>query len=93
MEYTTESDRIIVRLDPGEEVLDSLTALRADADIEQGFLMGIGAVDEVTLGHYDVSEQEYNEETFTGQCEVTSFFGKHRPRQNPHTHSGGDGFI
>lgn len=85
MEYTTESDRIIVRLDPGEEVLDSLTALRADADIEQGFLMGIGAVDEVTLGHYDVSEQEYNEETFTGQYEVTSFLGNIGP-DKIHTH-------
>lgn len=85
MDYTEESDRIVVRLDPGDEVLASLETLRDDAGLEHGFLMGIGAVDEVVLGHYDVSKQEYNEERFTGQYEVTSFLGNIGP-DKIHTH-------
>lgn len=79
MEYSRESDRIVVRLDPQEEVLESLRALRDELQIESGFMIGIGAVDRVTLGHYDVSEQAYSEETRTGQFEVTSFGGNIGP--------------
>lgn len=85
MEYEVECDRIIVRLDPDDEVLDSLETLRDAEGLENGFLMGIGAVDEVVLGHYDVSEQAYDEELFTGQFEVTSFLGNIGP-DKVHTH-------
>lgn len=79
MDYVQESDRIIVRLDPGDEVLESLRSLREELDIQSGFVTGIGAVDRATLGHYDVDEQSYSEETFTGQFEVTSFSGNIGP--------------
>lgn len=85
MDHVREDDRIVVRLDPGEEVLDSLETLRGEYDIENGFLTGIGAVDQVTLGHYDVDAQEYSEEEFTGQFEVTSFLGNIGP-DKIHTH-------
>ncbi|SFL32761.1 hypothetical protein SAMN04487950_3376 [Halogranum rubrum] len=85
MDYVEEDEQIIIRLDPGEQVLDSLETLRDDLDIENGFLTGIGAVDTVTLGHYDVDEQEYMEEKFTGQFEVTSFLGNIGP-DKIHTH-------
>ncbi|RBI58977.1 DUF296 domain-containing protein [halophilic archaeon] len=85
MDSTREEDKIIVRLDPGEEVLESLETLRDDHDIQNGFLMGIGAVDRAVLGHYDVAEQAYDEEEFTGQFEVTSFLGNIGP-DKIHTH-------
>lgn len=85
MNYEREDDRIVVRLDPGEEVLESLERLRETHDIEHGFLTGIGAVDHVVLGHYDVDEQEYTEEEFAGQFEVTSFLGNVGP-DKIHTH-------
>ncbi|WP_458204581.1 PPC domain-containing DNA-binding protein [Haladaptatus sp. NG-SE-30] len=79
MDYVDEGDKCIVRLDPGERVLDSLDELRDTASIENGFFMGIGAVDEVTLGHYDVEQQQYKEETFEGEFEVTNFTGNIGP--------------
>ncbi|RDZ38428.1 DUF296 domain-containing protein [Haloferax sp. Atlit-47N] len=85
MDYVNEGDTVVVRLDPGEQVLDSLAAVRDELDIEHGFLTGIGAVDAVTLGHYDVDDQEYLEEEFTGQFEVTSFLGNIGP-DKIHTH-------
>ncbi|MFW6384810.1 MAG: PPC domain-containing DNA-binding protein [Halodesulfurarchaeum sp.] len=79
MDYVEENDRIVVRLDPGDYVLESLETLREETDLESAFLAGIGAVDEVTLGHYDVETQEYTEETVEGQYEVTSFLGNVGP--------------
>ncbi|WP_137285835.1 PPC domain-containing DNA-binding protein [Halorussus salinisoli] len=85
MDSVHEENKIVVRLDPGEEVLESLESLRDEYDIQNGFLMGIGAVDNVVLGHYNVEEQQYNDEEFTGQFEVTSFLGNIGP-DKIHTH-------
>lgn len=79
MDYRDDGETIVCRLDPGEEVLNALADLRSDADIDGGFFTGIGAVDRVTLGHYDVDEQEYTEETFEGEYEVTAFSGNIGP--------------
>ena len=79
MDYVEESDRIVVRMDPGDRVLESLETIREEADVTGGFFVGIGAVDEMTLGHYDVDDQDYHEETFEGQFEVTSFSGNIGP--------------
>ncbi|MDY6777276.1 MAG: PPC domain-containing DNA-binding protein, partial [Candidatus Nanohaloarchaea archaeon] len=59
MEHRADDDRIVVRLNPGEEVIESLKELREIYDIEGAFFSGIGAVDRVTIGHYDVGEQDY----------------------------------
>ncbi|GAA0237532.1 PCC domain-containing protein [Haladaptatus pallidirubidus] len=69
MEYVDEEYKSIVRLDPGDQVLDSLEQLRETASIESAFFTGIGAVDEVTLGHYDAKRQQYHEETLEGEFE------------------------
>lgn len=78
-------DRIFVRLERGEEVLSCLSELRDEYDIKNGFLQGIGAVDQVKLGNYDVEEQEYREEEFVEAFEVPSFSGNIGP-DKIHTH-------
>ena len=79
MDYIEEDDRILVRLDPGDYVLESLETVREECEVTGGFFAGIGAVDEVTLGQYDVGTEDYKEETKTGQFEVTSFLGNIGP--------------
>ncbi len=79
MEYVEEGDIIVARLDPGDQVMDSLAEIRGEENIDSGFFTAIGAVDRVTLGHYDVDEQDYLEKEFTGQFEVTSFTGNIGP--------------
>lgn len=79
MDYTDTGEAIVVRLDPGDHVLESLDTIRDEADVAGGFFTGIGAVDQATLGHYDVTEQEYSEETFEGEFEVTAFSGNIGP--------------
>ncbi len=79
MEYVDEGDIIVARLDPGDQVMDSLAEIREEENIDSGFFTAIGAVDRVTLGHYDVDEQDYLEREFEGQFEVTSFAGNIGP--------------
>ena len=79
MEYNVEDDQIVVRLDPGDRVFDSLETVRDKENVTGGFFSAIGAIDEVTLGHYNVVKKEYVEETLEGQFEVTSFHGNMGP--------------
>lgn len=79
MDVADHGDVLVARLDPGETVLESLRQLRQDHDLDGAFFTGIGAVDRVTLGHYDVETQEYREDTREGQFEVTAFTGNIGP--------------
>ncbi|MFW5921856.1 MAG: PPC domain-containing DNA-binding protein [Halodesulfurarchaeum sp.] len=79
MEFTETEDAIVVLLEPGDRVIESLGTVREKAAISGGFFTGIGAVDRATLGHYDTDTQEYSEETFEGQFEVTAFSGNVGP--------------
>lgn len=86
MDYRFEGDELIVRIDPGEEVIAALEKLMQEADIEAGFFEAIGAVDSITLGHYDTESEEYREKDFEGQFEVVSFEGNMTP-EKVHAHA------
>ncbi|MFP3953981.1 MAG: PPC domain-containing DNA-binding protein [Candidatus Acetothermia bacterium] len=79
MESIKKGDRIFVKLERGEEVLGSLDEIREKYDVTNGFFQGIGAVDRVKLGNYDVEEQEYHEKEIKGSFEVPSFSGNIGP--------------
>lgn len=79
MEYVEERDRIVVRMDRGDQIMDELERLREECEISGAFFFGIGAVDEVTLGHYDVGMEDYKEETFEEDFEVPVFAGNIGP--------------
>lgn len=93
MEVSERGEVLVVRLDPGDELIDELEQLREDRGIEGAFFTGIGAVDEALLGHYDVDEQEYSEERFEGQFEVTNVTGNIGPdKVHAHMTLGRDDF-
>ncbi len=79
MERSETDQGIVVLLEPGENVLEALSTVREEAGVTGGFFTGIGAVDRVTLGHYDTESEAYTEETFEGQFEVTAFSGNIGP--------------
>ncbi|MDY6770601.1 MAG: PPC domain-containing DNA-binding protein [Candidatus Nanohaloarchaea archaeon] len=79
MDVSEEEAYLVVRLDPGDGVIASLKQLRNDYDIDGAFFTGIGAVDRVKLGHYNVETEEYAEEELTGQFEVSNFTGNIGP--------------
>lgn len=77
---TAEDDGLIfVRLDKGEEVISKLKQLREKYELEGAFFEGIGAVDQVKLGNYNVNQQNYREKELEGSFEVSSFLGNIGP--------------
>lgn len=66
---------IIARLDPGEDVLETLENLVMENNIRAGYLMLIGAISGATLGYFDIHKKEYKSFTIAEDLEVTSCSG------------------
>ena len=75
MEYQRFENTLIVRLDRGEEIVESMRRLAAAEDIRLAHVSALGAVDDFTVGVYDVAEQHYHSFTFTGPYEITGLTG------------------
>lgn len=75
MEHRHLHNRLVVKLDRGEEVLESLTALCKEHDITCASLSGLGAVKNSELGYYDLSTFSYQTQTIPDVCELVSLVG------------------
>ena len=60
MEYRRFGDKIVVRIDKGEEVCAKLLELAEKEDIRLASVSGIGASDDITLGVFDTHTKFYN---------------------------------
>lgn len=76
MEYKILDDaRLCVRLDPGDEIIASLTEVARKEKIELAMVQGLGAVSRVVMGVYNVTKQEYKANTMEGAFEMLSLTG------------------
>ena len=66
---------MIARLDKGEEIHEQLRLIALKEDIKLASVSGLGAVDDVTLGVFVVSEKRYHADRFTGDMEIVSLTG------------------
>lgn len=70
-----DETRILLRLDPNDEILSALKSLAADENIKLAMIQGLGAVKKVVMGVYDVAKQEYKSNVFEGAYEIVSLTG------------------
>lgn len=75
MEYRFFGDKIVLRLDPGEEICGSLIDLAEKENISIAEISGLGAVNEFVTGVFDTEEKKYYANTFNGKYEITSLTG------------------
>lgn len=75
MEYRQFGNTYMARLDPGEEVLESLKMLCAEAGIRLGRVEAIGATDHAVLGVYDLNKKQYYPEEINEFMEITTLTG------------------
>jgi uncharacterized protein len=75
MQLRHETDRLLVRLDRGEELVESLLAVAADEQLESALVLGIGALEEIELGYYALGERRYLRRRFPGIHELLSLSG------------------
>ena len=75
MEYMKFDDAYVVRLDRGEEIVESLTKICDREKITLATIEGIGAADHAVIGLYNVGEQVYHKTELNGPMEITALTG------------------
>ena len=94
MEYRKFKDKFVVRLDKGEEVIESLLKLSSLENIKLARVSALGATNKFTVGLFNVSEKKYYSSTYEGDFEIVSLTGTLSLKDGviyPHIHmSAGD---
>jgi len=75
MEFKKLDFGYFIRLERGEFVMKSLLEFLDEKQIQGGVLNGIGAVEHVTIGYFELSKKEYLQKKFSDIYEVVSFQG------------------
>lgn len=87
MEYRKFGNTYVVRLDPGEEIIEKMMWLAAVEHIKLANLNGLGAVDNITLGVYSPETKQYKANIFHSDFEVVSLTGTLTTQNGrPYTH-------
>jgi uncharacterized protein len=75
MRYKRIKNKVIVRVDKGEELVTSLKSICKNLDIKCGAIIGIGATDKVTIGLMNTKTRNYQSKEFTGDHEIAPLVG------------------
>lgn len=75
MEYRKFDQGYVLRLDPGEEVVASLTSLVSAEDVRLGVVSALGAANDVTIGIFDTVEKQYYSRRYQGDYEISALVG------------------
>ena len=75
MDYKRFNNAIVLRVDRGEEILEQLKAVCLKENVKLASVSGIGAINDLTSGVWDVERKEYFSNHFTGVYEVANLVG------------------
>lgn len=75
MDYKRFGTKYVIRLEKGEEVVESIKKLCRENNIRLGTVSGIGAVDKAVIGLFEPAAKEYHSQELTGAMEITSLVG------------------
>ncbi|MCI8660481.1 MAG: DNA-binding protein [Lachnospiraceae bacterium] len=75
MEYKKFGNHYVMRVDPGEEILEKIGELCRKEEIRLGSAVGLGACDRAVVGLFDTGNKVYKKKELTGPMEITSMVG------------------
>jgi uncharacterized protein len=75
MEYKRFGNKVVVRIDKGEEIIDSIKTICKELNIMLGSIVGIGATNKITIGLLNTQTKKYQSKEFIGDHEITSLNG------------------
>ena len=75
MEYKKFGKTIVLRLDQGDEVLSSLSALCEKEHIRLAKVSGLGAISKATIGLLNTETHNYFSRTYEGMYEIATLTG------------------
>lgn len=87
MDYQKFGGTYVVRLDPGDEIVEKVLWLAAVEDIRLATVSGLGTVDNVTLGIYSPDTKQFKANMFHADFEIVSLTGTiTTQRSRPYAH-------
>lgn len=87
MQYRRFGDTYMLRIDYGEEILQSLKQMCVQEGIRLAEVNAIGAVDRAVVGVYDLQEKRYHQEETEGFMEIANLSGSVTEMDNqPYIH-------
>ncbi len=75
MEYKKFGNKYIIRIDKGEEVVDTLKKFCVDNKIRLGTITGLGATNKVTIGLFEAQSKKYFSKELIGNHEIAPLYG------------------
>lgn len=76
MKYARLSDNTsALRLDPGDDIHDTLQQFCADQGIDNAQVQGIGSVESPSLAHYTMETKQFTDQQLPGVYEITALLG------------------
>ena len=75
MDYRRFGDTLVVRMDPGEEIVERLAVIAEREDIKLASVEALGALSDLTVGLFDTTEKKYYSNRFQGAYEIVSLAG------------------
>lgn len=95
MDYRKFGNKIIARIDRGEEIVASLKTICQSEGVKLASVSAIGAVNNFTVGVFSPQNKTYKSNHFTGDFEIVSLLGTVTTKDGQfyaHLHmSAGDG--
>ena len=87
MEYRKFPQGYVMRLDPGEEIVEQLTALVKRENVRLGSVSALGAAGDVTIGIFNTREKQYHSRRYQGDYEISALVGNvTRQEGKPYLH-------
>ena len=75
MEYKRFGNRIVARIDKGEEILEQIKIISEKEHIKLANVNALGATNDFTVGVFKVDEKKYYSNEFKGNYEIVSLTG------------------
>lgn len=75
MQHAKFGNKYFLRLDKGEEIVESLKSFCEKNNVKLGQITGLGATNRVTVGLFDPEKKEYHSKEFTGNFEIAPLTG------------------
>jgi len=75
MKFKKIGSKWIVRIDKGEEIVETLKQFCKENKIKLGTISGIGATNRVTIGLFETKSKQYHSQELIGDYEITNLSG------------------
>ena len=75
MKYKKVGTKVVVRIDKGEEIVQTLKQICTQLQIKAGTITGIGATDKVTIGIFNTKTKQYQSTELTTDHEIAPIIG------------------